>query len=276
MGIMKLSIVTINYNNRNGLKRTLDSVISQSCKEFEWIVIDGGSTDGSRDLIEQHHDSMSYWCSESDRGIYHAMNKGVAKAKGDYCLFLNSGDELCDSHVIERLQSASFSADIVSCDMYVDGNGRKNLRKSVESVNAYWVYDNTLYHPSTWIRREVLKKCPYHEEFKTISDWVFFFEALVLQKCSYQHIPMAISVFYRDGISNSSQFHDKVYSDKYNYLKNYFPAQYVDDKNSITSLHYLSSDTARMSYVGQRLMLFLFRIVAFMDIKVFKPLLHML
>ena len=273
---MKLSIITINYNNCKGLERTLHSIQSQACHDFEWIVIDGGSTDGSRDLIEQHHDSMSYWCSEPDNGIYHAMNKGVAKAIGDYCLFLNSGDELCDSHVIERLQSASFSADIVSCDMYVDGIGRKNLRKSVESVNAYWLYDNSLYHPSTWIRREVLRKCPYHEEFKTISDWVFFFEALVLQKCSYQHISMAISVFYRDGISNNPLSNDIAYSDKYNYLKNYFPAQYVDDKNSITSLHYLSSDTARMSFVGQRLMLFLFRIVAYADLNIFKPLLHML
>ena len=273
---MKLSIITINYNNCKGLERTLHSIQSQTCPDFEWIVIDGGSTDGSKELILQHQDAISHWCSEPDNGIYHAMNKGVAKAIGDYCVFLNSGDELCDSHVIERLQNAFFSTDIVSCDMYVDGNGRKNLRKSVESVNAYWLYDNSLYHPSTWIRREVLRKCPYHEEFRTISDWVFFFEALVLQKCSYQHLPMAISVFYRDGISNSPQFHDKAYSDKYNYLKNYFPAQYVDDKNSITSLHYLSSDTARMSYVGQRLMLFLFRIVAFVDIKVFKPLLHML
>lgn len=273
---MKLSIITINYNNCKGLERTLHSIQSQTCHDFEWIVIDGGSTDGSRELVEQHQNSISYWCSEPDRGIYHAMNKGVAKAIGDYCLFLNSGDELCDSHVIERLQNTSFSADIVSCDIYIDGVGRDKLRKSVESVNAYWLYDNSLYHPSTWIRREVLVKYPYHEEFRTISDWVFFFETLVLHDSSYQHVPMAISVFYKNGISNNSQFIDIEYSDKYNYLKNYFPTQYVNDKNTITSLHYLSSDTARMSYVGRWLMLLLFRIVAYADFRIIKPLLRML
>lgn len=273
---MLFSIITINYNNRNGLKRTLDSVTSQTSKDFEWVVIDGGSTDGSRELIGQNKENMTYWCSEPDEGIYHAMNKGVNNAHGDYCLFLNSGDELCDPKVIERLKKCSFHADIVSCDIYIDGVERNKLRKSVDSVNAYWLYDNSLYHQATWIRRDVIVRYPYHENYRTISDWIFFFEALVLNHCSYQHISMAISVFYRDGISNSSQYYDKAYSDKYNYLKNYFPAQYVDDKKSITSLHFLSSDTARMSYVGQRLMFFLFRIVAFADLKIIKPLLRLI
>jgi glycosyltransferase involved in cell wall biosynthesis len=250
--------------------------MEQISDDYEYIIIDGGSTDGSVELIKEYSERINYWVSERDKGIYHAMNKGVNNAHGDYCLFLNSGDELCDPKVIERLKNYSFQADLVSCDIYIDGFERKKLRKSVDKVNAFWLYDNSLYHPSTFIRREVLVKLPYHEDFRTISDWVFFFEALVLHDCSYQHIPMAISVFYRDGISNSSQFHEQAYSDKYKYLKNYFPAQYVDDKNTIASLHYLSSDTARMSYVGQRLMLFLFRIVAFMDIKVFKPLIHLL
>lgn len=269
---MKLSIITINYNNCKGLERTLHSIQSQTCHDFEWIVIDGGSTDGSKELILQHQDAISHWCSEPDNGIYHAMNKGVAKAIGDYCLFLNSGDELCDSHVIERLQSASFSADIVSCDMYVDGIGRKNLRKSVESVNAYWVYDNTLYHPSTWIRQEVLKKCPYHEEFRTISDWVFFFEALVLQKCSYQHIPFPVSVFYKDGLSCNPNYHDMAVVDKYNYLIKLFPERYVKDKEERTSFYYISLQTGRMTSAGQFLMCLLYRVIAFIDLKFFKPL----
>ena len=117
---MKFSIITINYNNCNGLQRTLDSVVSQTCKNFEWIVIDGGSSDGSRELIEQFQQEMTYWCSERDKGIYNAMNKGVEKATGDYCLFLNSGDNFCDSNVIKRLANQSFVADIVSCDIYID------------------------------------------------------------------------------------------------------------------------------------------------------------
>ena len=137
---MKFSIITINYNNSKGLKRTLDSIISQTCHEFEWIVIDGGSSDGSRELIEQHQDSITYWCSEPDKGIYNAMNKGVNKATGDYCLFLNSGDHLCNSKVVEHLISIPFSADIVSGDIYIDGYSHAHLRKSVNNINALWIF----------------------------------------------------------------------------------------------------------------------------------------
>ena len=83
---MKLSIITINYNNRDGLQKTIESVVSQSFKDFEWIVIDGGSNDGSRELIERYAESISYWVSEPDNGIYNAMNKGIRVSKGDYLL----------------------------------------------------------------------------------------------------------------------------------------------------------------------------------------------
>ena len=91
---MKLSIITINYNNREGLKRTIESVVNQTFTDFEWILIDGGSTDGSKELIEQYSNRFSYWVSEPDNGIYNAMNKGLRAAKGDYLQFLNSGDRL--------------------------------------------------------------------------------------------------------------------------------------------------------------------------------------
>ena len=89
---MKLSIITINYNNREGLKKTINSVINQTFRDFEYILIDGGSEDGSKEIILQHEAQFSYWRSEKDHGIYNAMNKGILAAKGDYLLFLNSGD----------------------------------------------------------------------------------------------------------------------------------------------------------------------------------------
>lgn len=272
---MKLSIITINYNNCIGLERTLHSIMTQTCRDFEWIVIDGGSTDGSRELIERHQGLMTYWCSEPDRGIYHAMNKGVANTKGEYCLFLNSGDELCDSNVIERLRNIAFSADIVSCDIYIDGIGRNKLRKSVDNVNAYWIYDNSLYHPSTWIRRSILVECPYHEEYRTISDWVFFFEAFVLHDCTYQHISFPISVFYKDGLSCNQKYRDMAVADKFNFLKKLFPVKYIDDKEDLTSFYYISLQTGRMTKAGQLIMRFLYRTIAYIDLKVFKPLDHL-
>lgn len=88
---MKVTVITINYNNLQGLKRTIPSVLSQTCNDFEFIVIDGGSTDGSKEYIELQN-GISQWVSEKDKGIYNAMNKAVSMAHGDYCIFMNSGD----------------------------------------------------------------------------------------------------------------------------------------------------------------------------------------
>jgi hypothetical protein len=202
------------------------------------------------------------------------MNKGVNKATGDYCLFLNSGDHLCNSKVVEHLISIPFSADIVSGDIYIDGYSHAHLRKSVNNINALWLYDNSLCHPATWIRRELLLKNPYHENYKTISDWVFFFETLVINSCSYQHLPYAFSVFYKDGISNSPNFNTQAYADKYDYLKTVFPAKYVDDKAKDDSYYYISSNVLRMTKLGKFLIKQLFRLVMFIELRFLKPLSH--
>ena len=91
---MKLSIITVNYNNCSGLKRTLDSVLSQSCKEYEWVVIDGGSTDNTLTVLDLYSDIIDIKISEHDNGIYDAMNKGVKFASGRFIININAGDEM--------------------------------------------------------------------------------------------------------------------------------------------------------------------------------------
>ena len=86
----KLSIITVNYNNLQGLQKTISSVLNQTWKEFEYIVIDGASTDGSVDFLENQGKYLDYWVSEPDKGVYQAMNKGIKKAKGEYLLFLKT------------------------------------------------------------------------------------------------------------------------------------------------------------------------------------------
>ena len=93
---MILSVITINYNNAEGLNRTIQSIDTQTWKEFEYIVIDGASNDGSIDVIKRFESIIDLWISEPDTGVFNAMNKGIKKAKGDYLLFLNSGDFLVD------------------------------------------------------------------------------------------------------------------------------------------------------------------------------------
>src|SRR5690606_105779 len=101
---MKISIITINLNNRAGLKATMASVLEQTYAHVEYLVVDGGSTDGSVDVITSHADRLAYWVSEPDRGVYHAMNKGIERATGEYLLFLNSGDRLMEPETLTDVQ----------------------------------------------------------------------------------------------------------------------------------------------------------------------------
>ena len=101
---MRYSIITINYNNKEGLKRTLNSIKCLTNKNYESIVIDGGSDDGSKDIIKKYENYVSYWVSEKDNGIYHAMNKGVSQAHGDYIIFMNSGDCFHSQDVLDAFK----------------------------------------------------------------------------------------------------------------------------------------------------------------------------
>ena len=200
---ISLSLISINYNNLEGLQKTLDSVVAQTRKDFEWIVIDGGSSDGSRELIEQNQDAITYWCSERDRGIFHALNKGVAQAKGDYCLFLNSGDILHDNKVVEMVLP------FLSGDDFITGNecvvnpdySYVRTRRNPDVFYAYCLLVGCLWHQSTFIRTSLLKERPFDESFKIVGDWETSFYWLVLCKRTYKHIDLIISDFVLGGIS---------------------------------------------------------------------------
>ena len=99
----KYSIITINYNNADGLRRTIESVVSQTFDDYEYVIIDGGSTDGSVDVIKEYENKISYWVSEKDGGIYNAMNKGVKASNGEYLIFMNSGDVFYRDKVLEDI-----------------------------------------------------------------------------------------------------------------------------------------------------------------------------
>ena len=105
---MKYSIITVNYNNRDGLRATIESVVNQTYRDYEFIVIDGGSTDGSTDVLKEFDDKITYWVSEPDKGIYNGMNKGIAKATGDYLNFMNSGDCFYNEKVLELLNKNTY------------------------------------------------------------------------------------------------------------------------------------------------------------------------
>lgn len=200
---MKLSIVTINYNNLEGLKRTYDSVVSQTCHDYEWIIIDGGSTDGSKEFIEEHQGKFAYWCSEPDKGVYNAMNKGIAKAKGEYLNFMNSGDCFYDEHTLEDVFSQKLLADLVYGDwVQVYNNEEKYISAPPKGFNAT-VYIENVCHQSMFVKSYILKQKGYDENMAILADWKRAME-MSLSGNTFQYIPYAISrIDAEDGLSRN-------------------------------------------------------------------------
>ena len=204
---MKLTVITINFNNRTGLERTCQSIANQSVKNFEWIIIDGGSTDGSLDIIKNYSVHISFWLSEPDKGIYNAMNKGVSHAHGTYCLFLNSGDYLYENDTIAKFNNKTKidTEDFIIGNVMIDeSNGNKFIWGGIPKITAYEFFSSSLPHPSTFIKTIILKERPYREDYRIVSDWVFFMENLLIHQSTYKRIDLTVSVFLTDGISSKN------------------------------------------------------------------------
>lgn len=201
---MELTIITINYNNYSGLKETLKSVNEQTNKNFEYIVIDGASTDGSVDLLNEYKEVITKCISEKDNGIYNAMNKGIQLATKDYILFLNSGDTLYDQNTIKDIMNIEFKADIVEGDTYCIKNKKlSHIWTAPDEITANTFYSGSICHQSSFIKRTLFTNCLYNESYKIVSDWEFFFKQLIFKNATYQKIPRIVSKFDITGISNT-------------------------------------------------------------------------
>lgn len=196
---MLFSVITINYNHADGLRRTINSVVKQSCKDFEYIIIDGASTDGSIDAIKENQEHIDYWVSESDGGIYPAMNKGVKAAHGDYCIFMNSGDEFYSADVIKNIKNFNLEEDIVCGDICF---GESNVSPNPDVVTMRTFYKHTLYHQASFIKTELLRCHLYDESMRSAADWKFFMHELIFRNATYKHIPIVIARFELGGISS--------------------------------------------------------------------------
>ena len=197
-----LSVITINYNNATGLKKTMQSVLDQTSDNFEYIIIDGNSTMGDKSVIEsfinfhKNKEKITFWCSEKDGGIWDAMNKGVSHAKGKYVLMLNSGDYLRTESVIADLENMNLEADIVYANTnYVTSFGEKVIVYPENIDRNYFENGSTLGHQNALILTELSKKVPYHLDYKYAGDIVFFIECILVNKCTTKHIDYLIADF---------------------------------------------------------------------------------
>ena len=236
---MKLSIITVNLNNRAGLEKTIQSVIEQSFEDFEFIVVDGASVDGSIDILSIQNGAIDRWISEPDDGIYEAMNKGIRMAKGEYCLFLNSGDWLADDQVLSKIFEKEQNADILSGDIVFFDTRENQIRWWItppDILTAKTFFEGSLPHQATFIKRKLFDKYGfYNENLKIASDWLFFTETLLENHCTYQHYNGLVSYFNMDGISCSTNSENLLRDEKSELLQQKYP-RFIADYNRLKQL----------------------------------------
>lgn len=251
---MKLSIITVNLNNSEGLLKTIRSVQNQVFKEIELIVIDGASTDNSLEIIQQNKDIIQYYLSEKDDGIYNAMNKGIHRATGDYCLFLNSGDCFYNEFVLKDVfNQISGNESIVYGNSYKIKPHYRRVIKYQPKLTLYDFYKTVpaLHHQASFIRRDLFSKYGlYDEKIQIIADWEFFFRVIILNEVKAKYIDLIISTFDGTGLSNSlpkgSNLRLQANIMKNNILSKNFPEHILSDYQMFDEFFSRSSVFSRM------------------------------
>lgn len=236
----KLSIITINYNDIEGLRRTFYSVVNQSFKDFEYIVIDGGSDDGSKEFLEDNRLYFHYWVSEPDKGIYNAMNKGILAANGEYLLFLNSGDTFYKSNTLFECLKIMKTNDVdifYGNNILIDEKMNESKTFYPPKVDFSYFMNNSFCHQSSFIKKDKLIEIGmYDENLKIVSDWKFFIVGIFKQKYSTLYLNLFVSKFYRGGISSTNN--TLLVEENKKVLKDEFPFFYEDYKEFIKLKNY--------------------------------------
>lgn len=224
---MKITVITVNYNNSAGLLKTINSVRLQSCQDFEFIIIDGASTDDSVAIIKQNEDILAHWISEPDNGVYQAMNKGIDWAKGEYCIFMNSGDIFYDSKVIEYVLPLLKEYDVLTGATWLSF-GR--LVQAPNDVPMRFLFNQTLCHQSSFIKTSLLKKYKYDENLRFVSDWKFWIQIFVMgDLASYKRIDRVVSEYDWNGMSTTN--YKESDKEKSKVLESFFPKKVLEDYN---------------------------------------------
>ena len=249
---MKISIISINLNNAEGLKKTISSVYEQSYSGIEYIIIDGGSTDESLDIINDSADKLNYWISEKDSGMYHAMNKGIAEANGDYLLFLNSGDSLTNSESIENAVGLFNNEDIIYGNINAVFNGSIVRTETYpDTLNFNYFVSGAIPHQGMFIKKSVFTRIGlYDEDLKICSDWKFQLDAICKLKCSYKHIDLIVSDYSGDGISSREENQNQIRKEKETVLINEYSLfkedlKLINERNAL-SYYYRNSKRVKL------------------------------
>lgn len=270
-----LSIITVNYNNNVGLVNTLKSLKKQTFHSYEHIIIDAGSTDGSKETImkyDQEDSHLVYWSSEPDKGIYDGMNKGIEHAKGEYLYFLNSGDCLIEN-ILEKIPFDG--TEYIFGDIEMVGKGKRKIDKMPDKVDIMFFLTKSLHHQACFIHYKLFENRKYDINYRIMADWIHSVQSIIFNECSYKHIPYIIVEYDQNGISSDYQASqlERIHWLENNLSKPFFEAslkltelQLSDFKDIIPILN----KTRKFQKRAKNVVIFLYKINSFFSNKKYK------
>lgn len=227
----QISVITVVYNDFIGLKKTVESVVNQTYNNFEFIIVDGGSTDGSVEYAKSV-EGVTKYVSEKDNGIYNAMNKAIDMAEGKYCIFMNAGDTFYDNDTL--LQSV---AQMCDHDFYVGGTievGKETQRFGAEKLmSILFLLTHSIYHQSTFTKTSLLQQHHYREDLKIVSDWAFFFE-MWLKGATYAPLDNVVSYYFLGGFS--AQHVDLIDDERVQVIAELLPLKVVETIQNMSQI----------------------------------------
>ena len=192
-----VTVITVCYNAVSLIEKTIRSVLAQQYEHIEYIVVDGGSTDGTIEIIRKYEAHISHWITEQDEGIYDAMNKGVAMATGEWCIFLNAGDTFAADDVLNRIFQVPREADVIYGDVVKNGT----VKAAEPPHNSHRMY---FCHQSCLTRTACLRTFPYDTSHRMSADFKLY-KLLWKKHYRFLQLPFAIANFDTTGVSNTSR-----------------------------------------------------------------------
>ena len=240
---MKISIITVSFNAAKTIEQTISSVVNQTYKNIEFIIIDGGSTDGTVDIIKKYHDKIAFWCSEPDKGIYDAMNKGIKKSTGDYIQIIGSDDCLYSRDTIQNVvDSIDDETDIFSAARFeVDEEKKIQILTTNESAKYYkrgvlpWMP-----HTGIFVKGSYMKKNLFDTAYKIAADYKFILQAYMDKNVKFQYEDFPVAFFSLSGVSNINRQEQKEernrLCDELQFAKNFGVERFASDKSNFRSM----------------------------------------
>jgi len=211
----KISIITVCKNAEQFIEKTILSVVSQTFKEYEYIIVDGGSTDGTLDIIKKYEDKVDVLISEEDKGIYDAMNKGISLASGEYIIFLNAEDYFVNSGILERVSRMGFNAELIYGDTLINHRGELIRKPTGKKINCFFMFIDTIPHQNVLIKRNLYQLVGLHDvNYKIAGDYEFFLRAIFDYGATSEYLNFPLAVNLLTGVSADPKNKKITYSER--------------------------------------------------------------